>query len=123
MCHNVDTVAVEARRCQFRQMVRAPCAPMSRGCTGEKGIVVHIFLQIAVARLSKPRFAPFSFSRRNAFHRPNVCPMTTRHTPFSSADIMDCIAATRVLHRSRISIRGKTLGSIRKHVDEHILEN
>lgn len=30
---------------------------------GEKGIVVHIFLQIAVARLSKPRFAPFSFSR------------------------------------------------------------
>lgn len=36
---------------------------------------------------------------------------------------MDCIAATRVLHRSRISIREKTLGSIRKHVDEHILEN
>lgn len=63
------------------------------------------------------------FPRRNAFHRPNVCPMTTRHTPFSSTDIMDCIAATRVLHRSRISIRGKTLGSIRKHVDEHILEN
>lgn len=46
MCHNVDTVAVEARRCQFRQMVRAPCAPMSRGCTGKKVSLFIFFCRL-----------------------------------------------------------------------------
>lgn len=68
MCHNVDTVAVEASAVPISANgPRTHCAPTSRAgdcnSAGGKGIVVHIFLQIAVARLSKPRFAPFSFPR------------------------------------------------------------
>lgn len=55
------------------------------------GIVVHIFLQIAVARLSKPRFAPFSF---RAFH---VChdDDSSAHRPFPSACVMDYTIGVR----------------------------
>lgn len=76
----------------------APACPAD--CTGEKGIVVHIFLQIAVARLSKPRFAPFSFSRDATLSTIQMFATTTRHTPFSSADIMDCMLHTACILRS-----------------------
>lgn len=56
------------------------------------GIVVHIFLQIAVARLSKPRFAPFSF---RAFH---VC-----HDDDSSAHAVS-IRLYNGLHHRRACI-------------------
>ena len=116
MCHNVDTVAVEASAVPISANgPRTHCAPTSRAdCTarGEKVSLFIFFCRLRLLVCPSHDLRHFRFPATQRF--PNVCRHDSAHAVFIPR--YNGLHATthdmHMLHRSSISIR-KTLDSIR----------